>query len=547
MSKFGVYSFCVCVVCLFFVLTPVLAQEQPAIPQQVLDWQTAAQSSVTQNNTALAVEYYRKIQQAYPDTDYAADAQKQVVLTYLQKNHPDNALTSLSEFTQKYSSRPGYIYQMGEIINRMADTNLASQAKEACQSLLERFPDNPDMMGVLQRKARCEVMMKEPRLAEATIQVMRQKYTDHPQYASAMNWAAYEYRRAGFYPQAMELYNYILSLKPTEDIQMRCRAGLALICLEQGDTANTLQAVEEAKNRIPSCKNYSQVSELEEIINKLTDISQTALAQDICESLLKQFPDDPQTLGLMQRKARNELWMKKPNLANATVEVMRQKYVSHPDYANAMSWAAYEYRGAGFYPQAMELYNTVLSLKPAEEIQMRCIEGILQIYAHWGDDAKVQEKVDYLLSNFKDDPAGVASCILGIGEEYYLAGQKTGNDDLFYKSIALLKDIPLATNKDKQFAASVQYILGLNYQYLGEYLKAASAFEDAYAADSKFEYADYCLFSVGHCHEKLLEKNLVSKAEGRAFIRHIYTQFLQIYPNSKGTPYVREWLKNNPE
>ena len=40
-------------------------------------------------------------------------------------------------------------------------------------------------------------------------------------------------------------------------------------------------------------------------------------------------------------------------------------------------------------------------------------------------------------------------------------------------------------------------MIGLNYDRIGKYAKAAAAFEKSYEADSKFRYADYCLLAKG--------------------------------------------------
>jgi tetratricopeptide (TPR) repeat protein len=343
MFKGGGYLFYSCVVCLLFVFNSSLsAQEQSANPQQVLDWQKSAQDCVTQGNTAQAVENYLKIQQNFPDTDYAVDAQKCVVTTYLWSNQADNAMAAIAELTKTYSQHPDYVVQMEEIIDRLADTNHPAEAKGVCESLLARFPDDPRMIWIIQRKARSEVWMKRPDLADATVKTMQKKYDGHPSYADVMSWMAYEYYRAGLYPRAGELYNAILSLNPADGVQLRCKAGIALVCLGQGDTAGISRAMEQVKNSIQSCRDSIRIEDVAEMV-RLTDTDQTAAAKEVCGALFSRFPDDPWMIWVLQRKARSEMMMRQGDSADATVKIMQQKYASHPEYAKVTRLTACEY------------------------------------------------------------------------------------------------------------------------------------------------------------------------------------------------------------
>jgi tetratricopeptide (TPR) repeat protein len=475
-----------CAVSLFIISVPLYAVE-PAIPQQVLDWQKEAQDGIAHNDLAGAVEVYLKIQKAYPDTKYAADAQKQVVLAYLRANQSDKALLSLSEFSQKYSLQPGYLSQMGEIINRMADVNMASQAKEACQSLLERFGDNPEMLWILQRKSRCEIFMKKPDLADQTVKVMQQKYAACPQYADALSWTAYEYRRIGFFTQAAGLYKSILAQNPPANIQLRCRSGLVLTDIGLGDMDNATKEAQQMRAAILLYREYIQMTELEEVINALTDAGQAGSAQEICQAAVEQFADTPQLLWIWQRKARSEVFLKKYELAEESVKVMQQKYAAHPEYADALSWTAYEYLKNGFYPRAMELYDEALSLNPSREIQLRCIAGKSRIYVRFVEDANVQEMMDYLPSNFKDDPNNQAMYLFEIAEEYLSIADELSRSD----------KTPETTDNFQKAITIQDQASDLSEQAIANYRNAVSIFDILIRTMPQSNYAvQGCFFAA---------------------------------------------------
>jgi tetratricopeptide (TPR) repeat protein len=608
MSKHGGYLFYSCAICLFFVFNSLLtAQEQPVIPQQVLDWQKAAQDFAAQNNTAQAVEYCKKIIQSNPDTAYALDAQMRIVTMYLQGNQADKATAALTEMKQKYASRPEYAKVMsqtayeyrkagfhpramelyndvlslnptddiqlnckagiaqvylgqGDTANallsveqvksslrsckgsirieemedmvRLTDAGQTAVAKEVCGALFERFPDDPFMVWVLQRKARSEVWTKRSDVADATVKIMQQKYANHPEYAGVMSSTAYEYRRAGFYPRAMELYNGVLSLNPAPEIQLSCRAGIAQAYLGQGDTANALQAAEQVKKDLQSCTKF-QMEEVEQMISGLADAGQAAAAEGICDILLARFPEDPRMIWIIQRKIRSHVWMKQPDLADATLKIMQQKYASHPYYADALSWTAYEYWKAGFYSRATELYNDILSLKPGQEIQMRCMAGMARMYARLGDDVKVQEKVKDMLSNFKDNPVSLGEYLFNIGEEYYYMAEdvaSTGDPNrinpTYQKAMAVWQQFEQAMPNHNNPQSA--YFSGIVCQKLGRYEEAVVQYQRVVEKWPWYDKAWHAQYMIANCCEELAMENKVPSGAVKA----AYQRLIENYPES---------------
>jgi tetratricopeptide (TPR) repeat protein len=326
-----------------------------------------------------------------------------------------------------------------------------------------------------------------------------------------------------------------------------------MVLLDLGDKEQAAQLVEDYTAKYAGRPEYMNspdgehamfVPRAKEIVRRLQKRGQADEALTLAEGLTAGV--DKPSLDLAKALAVSQIKTGKLAEATAATEKLLKDYPMDEAGAMAVVEVAAALREAGQLDTAMGLYEYARGIAKGTKAEAMARAGRAQVWVRQGKDKDVKVEVDAIIADTNSLPDADLAVFV-IGEEYYLAGQKTGNDDLFYKSIALLKDIPLATNKDKPFTASVQYMLGLNYQYLGEYLKAASAFEDAYAADPKFMYAEYCLFAAGYCNEKLLGQKLVSEAEGKALIRHIYTQFLQIYPDNKRVSYVREWLKNNPE
>jgi hypothetical protein len=113
------------------------------------------------------------------------------------------------------------------------------------------------------------------------------------------------------------------------------------------------------------------------------------------------------------------------------------------------------------------------------------------------------------------------------------------------KSAAMLESDVITHNPKPALKAAACYMAGLNYQRLGDYLKAAEAFASSYQADSKFMYADFCLASQGYCYERLIQTGKISEREAKERIRAAYSKLMAEYPASISVPQVQKWLHEN--
>ncbi len=102
------HQFIICLVCFIVISISLLAAESQ-IPQVIPDWQKAAQNSIAQNDTTKALEYYRKIQESFPNTPHDIQAQIQIVNLYLQNGQPDKISEALAQLKNNYASFPEYV------------------------------------------------------------------------------------------------------------------------------------------------------------------------------------------------------------------------------------------------------------------------------------------------------------------------------------------------------------------------------------------------------------------------------------------------------
>jgi tetratricopeptide (TPR) repeat protein len=158
-----------------------------------------------------------------------------------------------------------------------------------------------------------------------------------------------------------------------------------------------------------------------------------------------------------------------------------------------------------------------------------------------GNDANVTKIVTQLRTQYSSHPY-IANALLLVAEAYYTAGVKNQNRERFEQSVALLEKDVLQNLTQK---ASAYYILGLNYDQLGDYTKAAQAFENSYMADSNFIHAGYCVIAQEYCYGRLVKTGKITEQEAKEQIKAVYSKLAAEYPAGSSIPKVQKWLQDN--
>jgi tetratricopeptide (TPR) repeat protein len=615
MSKFGVYSFCVCAVCLFFVLTPLLAQEQPAIPQQVLGWQKAAQEFAAQGNTSQAAQYYQKIIQfnkASSDFSAACKAtptmphdiydlanrfeasgqvdkaivfyqagvnwsansdksqgiwndpafyqmlsQANLIKIYIRNKDFTAALTASDVFKTKYADQPTLAKEIHQIADQYAESGQQAKAFElyqynaACPSNIEGTfkPENiwldPEYYRMKSQVVviRQQIQNNDFSAAESGCEVLTTRYTGQSTLPAEIYQIAQAYQNAGQSDKASALHQAIIKLPVPEG----------------GISYQPQSAWEDPE----VCRMWSQV----EITRKLIRDRDFTGAQAACETLMTRFKEvqllpremyliaedyemagqgdkaqalyqaaakipkpqkacyeprssfyDPDLYRMESQRKVVEYCIGKQDFAGADKEYqsLLEQYKDHPTLPQEIDRVATKYMRAGQTSKAMELGQFLLD-QNADPAWQLCGHAVMaRVYVQMGQDANVREKVDYLLSNFKDNPAGVASCMFDIGEEYYNRAFMNGKQGRLAEnsSEALNKAIeiwqkPIYPEGSKQ-KVDAMYFTATTYLYLRQYEAAIETYKKVMGLQSGDGYAQAgnILGLIGRCYEGMAEDGL---------------------------------------
>jgi tetratricopeptide (TPR) repeat protein len=166
---------------------------------------------------------------------------------------------------------------------------------------------------------------------------------------------------------------------------------------------------------------------------------------------------------------------------------------------------------------------------------------------HLGNDVAAQAAIDRL-KDYKEN-IHFNDVMIDISGAYYTKGIKLSAGKpypqkvYFKKSLTILEDNSIWNVPDDAARASINYVIGLDYLQLADYQKAADAFQRTVEIYPQYQYADYCVFAVGSCYEKIADSNSISQADAKPFIESQYTRLIKNYPQSSYAPYAKTWLQ----
>ncbi len=366
-------------------------------------------------NTALQI--YKDLQTEFPNHPRAVWFGRSIVQTYLEQGDTGKVKQAVEDLKNNYHAHLDYANQIAITADRLRGKKQYAIAGQLYNWLLKWGPSHNEAVVWKRMQIQNALDMGQNELAKAEVENLFSIYQDKAEFVKQTHELGWEFVQKRDYTTALRIYTGLQEQFPGHERGPWFQRSIIQTYLEQGDTAKALEAVEQMKNDFQTCLDY--VNQMEKLVGVLVDENLPAAAKSVCEVLLEKYPNHPRLPWFFQAKARSEVWMKEPALADATVARMQQECGTDPNFADAMSWTAYEFRKAGYYQRAIELYEALLSQNPPPKVQLRSLASIAQAYVRLGEDHKVQEKVNYILMHFTDNPEGTVFYVLGIAEEYF--------------------------------------------------------------------------------------------------------------------------------
>jgi outer membrane protein assembly factor BamD (BamD/ComL family) len=255
--------------CSVKLLTPANANEPPPSVKDIDRLFEQAGIYEDAGDSARAEQIYEDIIQGYPGTEYALEAQRDIVCQYVTRHKQQEAEAALQEFVEVYSEHAGAAKAVCQVANRYLDTNPA-KALELYQYTMENWPSMEDAIWAQLGKVKASLRCNDKASADDAYQKLITQFLGHSNLAETVYEAALWYEDFDA-PKALEIYEYAANTWPDydnwtdSDDAILPQVNLALWKIDLGDKEGADAVCDNIMN------NFLEDNNIALVINELAD------------------------------------------------------------------------------------------------------------------------------------------------------------------------------------------------------------------------------------------------------------------------------------
>jgi len=418
------------------------------------------------------------------------------------------------------------------ILNRYLQRKEYAKAVEIGRRALQLYPEHGNAFSTRAVMAEALVWMKEVDQADALVEEMFALYRERKDFVPFLHKVKSAYWKADQKDKSQVLCLRLLAEFPEHPLATRILGDwiCGALILEQNE--------ERIEGAIESL--YSRPEPAEDFLAVAARIQERYLARNdfsrvlsLGNRALQLYPDRPEGIFVYRWLAEASAGIGDAKQACQWADALAAKFGSHPDIAGVLIETGHALRRHGLYSKAVEVYQEVLNKDCAGKDRLCALTGMAQSSVCLGDDGRVNEIVDRILSDYREE-AKCGYSVFVIGEEYfvlagkaYQSGNLTRAEEIGRKAESIWHTIRRQIPEDPKHQAMAAHFIGWIYQRRGDYEKAVELYQEALEKCPFYEKTWQCALVACECYEKLAEDGILSRQEADHFIKTCYERILQ--------------------
>lgn len=434
--------------------------------------------------------YFKQAEDAYktivannPATNDALKAQEQLIILYVITGRNIQAKDSLNKLTADFTANPELPASLYWIAKRCRDEGYTDEAATLFQRIVQQYPDSLYAKKAQLDAPRTNILSllntNDYTEAEVATDKLLADFAGHPALPEALYDIAKQCKEAGRYDKAKVLYQYILQHYPDCSYASKCRIHIPKI------------------------------------------------------DIWKQIASGDFT-------------------AAAATEKFITDFSAHESAPTMVHGIARKYEEVNRFQDAKQLYHRVIQLYPESEAKEKSVLDVrkcdILTLIEAGKDSEALTAVNQMMSDFTGHWYLPYVISQDIAIRYYRRGMELENKNLtdqavskFEKAAAIWEKV-ISQLSGPGVTADACCFAGDSHLRLGNYQKAVAAYQKVITDYPMYRRRWHALASVGHIHEQMKQKGLMSVAEADGKTRAVYQQLIETYPESKASEHAKKWL-----
>ena len=516
---------------------------------------------------AQAEEIYQEITADYPGSDYALEAHRNLVISYLSAKRDAEAQETFDKLVADFSghsSLPVVLYDIARIYER---SRKYEKAKNIYQQIIQQYPDSSSASKAQLAAPRIEALShieaEDDDAADAATDSLTANFSSRSELPLSLYDIARRHERCERtekYEKAKSIYQQIIQQYPDTTAADRAQLGVertnifSLIKLRDETTTEAVDSL---------IANFSGHPDLPEALYDIarkyekTKEKEYEEAKNIYQQVIQQHPNS-------SHAARAQLIVPKMNIfsliesgqiesAQAAIDSLMADFTGHSYLPAVLSEIAKRYERAEKYEQAENAYQQIIQRYPesryAESAELQIPKNQIVALIDAGDEASAQVEIDNLIADFNDRP-DLPRALSLIAAHYYKKAslqlmENQGPDeqgrDHLQKAVAiydmLINEFPASTA-----TAQTYRLAGDCYRKLGECEKSLVYYQKVIDDYSGYHLVYHAQFFTGRCLEALRDSGALPEPEANEQIEQAYQAIVENYPDCKWFGYACEEL-----
>lgn len=438
-----------------------------------------------------AEEIYKTIVTDYPQTAYALQAQKELVILYSAIEMNLSARAALDKLTtdfEEYSEPNDVAQALFDIARQYEWSTKYKEANKVFQQILDEQPQswyvNRANLAVVRTNIMHLISLGKNTEAKKAFDKLQNDFSGHDDLPQAIYDIAKRYEWSHKYERANEIYLQLVQQYPESPW-----AGKVPLTVPRTNIVSLITAGQETE------------------------------AEAAIDSLITNFSADPALPEALDNIAHRYEWTGRYEKAQSLYQQIAQQYP------------------ASSYAETAQLEMSKVDI-------LQLVES--------GEDSEAETAIGSLITDF-NDYRNLAEAVSRVAEQYQtkaLRMEAEGSatfqeiDACLSKAIAIWERVidelqdPVVVPQACCYAADC-------YHKLGEYEKSIACYKKVADDYPGYSMAWHALFMVGRNYEDLERYELMSKSETQPKIKAAYRQLIEKYPDCKVAKFARRWLSRH--
>jgi len=344
---------------------------------------------------------YKQIVTAFPDTNEALDAQKQLTLAYIATDKQQEADAAFEKLTANFSGHKDIAQAVHDIAYQYRCANKQQKANQIDQYLIDHWSDSDYAVLGQMDIAKYYVDKHDDPNAEAATTKLLTSYSGNVLIARAVHDVAQQYRSTRKYEKANRLYQYVIDNWPKAEHALWAQADLIKSHLAEGNDVATDAAVDKLLANFND--NPLIARAVWDTAQYYRDLKKYENANELYQHIVKTWPKAEHALWAQADLIKSYVAEGNDVAAEVAVDKLLTNFNDNPLIARAVWDTAQYYRDLKKYDQANRLYKHVVDNWPKAEHALWAQADLIKSYLALGDDLNAEAAVRKLISEFSDN------------------------------------------------------------------------------------------------------------------------------------------------